>query len=160
MADTLPLHPFAAHFPIALALFVPLLGFMVAFGVLKWGWPDKTWALVIVFQLAFLISAIATARLGHQEEERVENHISHDALEEHEEMGEKLPWAAGIAFGLSLVPLIYRKKWKAGVFVSLAASAAVVIPVLLTGKSGGKLVYQEGAADAYVQPKAGKPDVD
>ncbi len=148
---TLPLHPIVVHFPIALGLISPLLIFFVWFGILKWNWPTRTWSVVVVFQLILLASSLAALKTGELDEEKVESFVSELALEEHEEMGEKMPWIFTGLLGISMLPFFFQGRKKVLMTATLIMSLASVAPIAVTGHTGGKLVYEQGAANAHLK---------
>ncbi len=146
----LPLHPIVVHFPIALGMTAPLFISIVWLGIYRWNWPVKTWSLVIILHAAMMISAFTAVKTGEMDEEKVERVVSEKALHDHEELGETIPWVFAGLLGLSALPLLITSKRKMFATLTLTMSFASLAPIVATGHSGGKLVYQEGAADAHV----------
>ena len=155
--NSLPLHPALVHIPLGLAVVLPLLGAGV---LLAWwrGWlSPRAWVLVIGLQAALLVSGIVTLQSGEREEDRVEQVVPEAAIHEHEEAAEIMVWGSGAVLGLALLPLLMRKRreslqrWSA--LGAVAGSLVVAGLAVHTGEEGGKLVYQHGAASAYVAPQ-------
>ena len=75
--------------------------------------------------------------------------VSEKVIEEHEEAGEMIPWVASGLFFISLAGFVPKNSNRfrlALVVLSLTA----IIPLADTGHTGGKLVYQYGAANAHL----------
>ena len=80
-----PLHPAVVHFPIVFMFLVPLimLGALLA---IRRGVPHRrAWSLAVAAGALFSLSAWAAVQTGESEEDRVEDAVSHAALEAHEE---------------------------------------------------------------------------
>ena len=141
----LPLHPIAVHFPIVLGALLPLIAFLVWWCIKKDIVQQKVWALVTIMALAYGASAIIAVELGEQDEEKVERIISEQVIEEHAEAGDMIPWVSGALFLVSLAGLV--KKNSHSLRLGLAVlSLVALVPLVNTGHTGGKLVYQYGAA--------------
>lgn len=139
----LPLHPIVVHFPIAIGSIMPIAMGFVIFGIRRWQWPTQTWWLVILLQGIVFASALTALKTGEMEEDHAEKKVSEQLIHEHEEWGEKVPVTAGIVFALTLLPLWIRKKSKALMMTSLVASIGLVVVLIFTGHSGGKMVYNQ-----------------
>ncbi|MFQ5483131.1 MAG: DUF2231 domain-containing protein [Nitrospinaceae bacterium] len=149
----LPLHPIAVHFPIVLGAILPLLGFLLWWAIRKEHLEPKVWILVAVLAFSYAASATVAAELGEDDEEKVEKVVAEDVIEEHEEAAEMVPWIGGTLFLLSLGGL-WRKhpdRFRLGLAV---LSLAALIPLGNAGHTGGKLVYQYGAANVHLNPEA------
>jgi len=157
--DQLLFHPKVVHLPIALAILMPLVTGGVA---LAWwrGWVDRRfWVLVLLLQAALAGSGLIAMNTGEAEEERVEEIVPERYIESHEEAAEAFVWASAIVLALMLLPLVLPQ----GPLRSAAAAAAVLGTLLVfglgyrAGEAGGRLVYEHGAAQAYVGTEAVLP---
>lgn len=144
-----PLHPAVVHLPIALALLVPLVA---AFALLasRFGFlPARSWAFAVLLQALLLGSAFVAQETGEEEEERVERVVAERHIEDHEERAEQLLIGAGLGLlviGAGLAP------GRVGALarpLGLALSLLVAALAADVGHSGGRLVYEHGAASAY-----------
>lgn len=147
----MPLHPAVVHVPVALAILMPFLtlGLLVAW----WrDWlPGRAWAIAVALQAVLVVGAVTAVQTGEAEEERVEEVVDHDLIEEHEEGAKLVVWSSGGALIVMLLPLFLpgeRRKKLAAVAAS-GATVAVMVLALGVGKAGGELVYEHGAADAH-----------
>lgn len=150
--DQLLFHPKVVHLPMALAVLMPL----VAGGVLfAWwqGWFDRrVWIMVLLLQAALVGSGFVAMNTGEAEEERVEEIVAEQYIESHEEAAEVFVWASAIVLAVMLLPLVLPE----GRFRTAAAVSALLGTLLVfglgfrAGEAGGRLVYEHGAAQAYV----------
>jgi len=146
------LHPKLVHLPLALAVLVPLFATGVTVAWWRKWLPRSTWFLVVAMQILLAGSAFAAKQTGEEEEDRVENVVSERFIEEHEEAAEVFTAAAAIVIAPFLLAAFVKKE---SVALALATTATVGSLVVLglgvnTGHSGGELVYEHGAANAYI----------
>ncbi|MBW2273984.1 MAG: hypothetical protein JRG96_11985 [Deltaproteobacteria bacterium] len=145
-----PLHPAVVHFPIALALLMPLLALLAAFAIQRDWLPSRGWAGIVLLQLLLVAFAVAAGNTGEDQEERVEKVVDEHYIEHHEEAAEIFIWIAA----LNLLPMGAGLMAGRNGAIARWASVAVALPVLAlagrVGHSGGELVYVHGAANAYV----------
>ena len=137
-----PLHPAVVHFPIVIAIFLPLVA-LAALAYIRRGVDGRrAWQPVLLLSALLALSAWTAVQTGKQQEEKVEDRVSEQAFEEHEEAGERL--------------MILSGSWgrRARVLGTVGA-VALVAAAWQSGASGGELAYQHGAAALYAQPDAG-----
>lgn len=146
-----PLHPAVVHFPVVLAMLLPAAALLGLLAVRRGTAPRTAWGYVTLVAFLLFASSFVAVRTGEQEEETVEEVVDRDAIHEHEEAGERLQLLAGISF------LVFAAGLSGGVVgrvarpVALLASLAIAGQAYLAGKGGGELVYEHGAASAYVE---------
>ncbi len=146
-----PLHPAVVHLPIALALLIPLVA-AFALVAARFGFvPTRGWAFVVLLQVLLVGSGWLANETGEDQEERVEKVVAERHIEDHEERAERMLIGAGIALlviGAGLAPgRIGDLARPLGLVLSLGVAGLAAD----VGHSGGMLVYQHGAADAYTK---------
>lgn len=150
----LPLHPALVHLPIAFALLLPLMGLVTAVAIAR-GWlPARSWALVVLVHLLLAGSAWRAEEAGHEDHERIEEIVPRDAMETHEERGERFVLLAGAALLVTAAGLLAGSPGGVARGAAVVLAAGLTVAAIKTGESGGALVYQHGAASAW-QPKSG-----
>jgi uncharacterized membrane protein len=148
-----PLHPAVVHFPIVLAFLAPLV--IVAAMWIRWrGHATRTWWPVVLVWSTLAASAFVAVQTGERDEERVEEVVAEDQIEQHEEQAELFFWVVlALLAAVMAVPLVRapsaRRYVEAG---ALAAALAMAAWMVAIGHSGGVLVYESGAARAYTDP--------
>lgn len=152
----IPLHAAAIHIPLALALVLPILSLGVLLAMWRKFLPAAAWSVVFGLQLTLAATGLVAMSTGESEEERVEHVVPHDALEEHEEWGERFARFNLLVAAIGLLPLVAFRA-RAGLRVAAYAAATLGMGASAglayqTGKAGGELVYVHGAAAAYGQP--------
>jgi hypothetical protein len=154
-----PLHPAVVHFPIVLAVLLPISAVVAVWAIRRGAAPLRAWAVPAALAVALTGSAWVALETGESEEDRVEAFVPEAAIHEHEEAAERFLLFSGVVAlvaGLGLVP------GAVGAGARLVASGGtlvVVIAAVQVGAAGGELVYEYGAAQAYTAP-AGTPAVD
>lgn len=144
-----PLHPALVHFPIVLAVLLPLVAVAALVAIRRGVQPRKAWAAVVAFGGVMWLSAFVTAKVGEADEERVEEVVAEAALETHEEAGELFGVLAGVAAVLLATGLLGGTAGRTARLVGTGATAVLVLAVYNVGRTGGELVYTHGAARAY-----------
>ena len=150
--DQLLFHPKIVHLPMALAVLMPLVAGGVAFAWWR-GWFDRrVWVIVLLLQAALAGSGFVAMNTGEAEEDRVEEIVPEQHIESHEEAAEFFVWASAIVLALMVLPLVLPE----GRLRAAAAVGAVLGTLLVfglgfrAGEAGGRLVYEHGAAQAYI----------
>jgi len=145
-----PLHPAVVHFPIVLAALLPFVALAASITIRRGASARHAWAPVMVMTFLLATSAWVAVRTGEAEEDVVERVVAESAIHEHEERAEVFfPLAAGL---LLLAAGGFLSGARGTVLRDVTAFAAVGLfgVVVWVAASGGELVYEHGAADAYV----------
>ncbi len=144
----LPIHPIIVHFPIALSFIIPLILVLVFIGTKKDLFTSKVLIIPLLLQLIVVGSGYLAMEFGEDDEEKVEKVVAEQHIEEHEEAAEFFIYSQSVVLALLLAALFLQS---VGILKPLAliASVLAIYPTILTGHSGGKLVYQYGAASAH-----------
>lgn len=145
-----PLHPAIVHFPIALVVLLPFFAIGALWAIHKGARPSRAWSIPMVVAAALTLSAFVALRTGKAQEETVERAVGERALEGHEEAAERFLILSGVLLVVSGAGLAGGVVGRAARLVSAAGAIGLVIAGVQVGDSGGKLVYQHGAASAYV----------
>ena len=155
----LPLHPVVVHFPIVLSVLLPISAIWALWAIRKGTTPRRAWSVPAAMAVALALSALAAVKTGEAQDERVERVVAEQPLESHEEAAETFLALSG---GLALLVAAGLVRGRAGGVARMlgpAGAAALVAVAVYVGHSGGKLVYQYGAASAYTDANAPKSTV-
>ena len=152
-------HALLVHFPIVLGA----LGLIPVLALALTKFRSRVAGVVCVaWFVAAMIGLGLASGAGEEAYERVEasqpplTAAEHDALEEHESLGEGAWLWALPAVGLAAITLVPRKKVQLVAGVLLIPAAAVLTGfVAVTGHTGGVLVYEHGLG--VPQRAAGSP---
>jgi hypothetical protein len=104
--------------------------------------------------VALAVSALVAVKTGEAQDERVERVVAEQPLESHEEAAETfLALSSGLAL-LVAVGLIRGRLGGLARGLGTVGAVGLVAVAAYVGHSGGKLVYQYGAANAYTGAQA------
>lgn len=145
-----PLHPAVVHLPIALATVIPALAILGIFLIHRDLAPSRSWALIVLLQAALVGSGWIALETGEEEEDRVERVVAERHIERHEERAERFVLLSAIGFLLSGPGLLPRRIGAVGRVAGTLATFAVLAAGVSVGQTGGELVYDHGAANAYL----------
>lgn len=145
-----PLHPAVVHFPIVLAVLVPISVLVALWAIRRGAEPARTWTIPLILTVVMALSGWAALETGEDQEEAVEEVVAEEPLHEHEEAGERFLLFSGVLAAVAFTGLAGGMAGAAGRIVTLAGSAVVLAAGVQVGSLGGELVYQHGAAAAYV----------
>ena len=149
-----PLQPALVHFPIVLALLAPLLAAGFFWAIQTGRFPARAWLAVVVFQALIFGSAWITAETGEEEEDRVERVVSEDPIEEHEEAAEWFIWITAVTLPFAAAGVLAGSPGTGARALTIAGTLAAAVAVARVGHTGGLLVYEHGAALAYLDGPA------
>jgi hypothetical protein len=149
-----PLHPAVVHLPLALALLSPFVALLGTFAIVRSWVPARAWTAVVLMQVLLAGSAWLALETGENEEDRVEDVVGEAPIDEHEEAAERFLAIAVAGMVVSAAGLLPGRGGNAGRLASVASGAVILAGAVAVGHSGGQLVYQHGAAQAYVQKAA------
>ena len=144
-----PLHHAIVHFPIALALIVPVVAAAAVWAIRTHRLRPAAWRGVVLLQAALVGSAWLALATGEREEERVERVVAERPIEHHEQAAERFVWLASLTLAVAGFGLLAGAPGGAARGLTLTTSLAVVAAVALAGHTGGSLTYRHGAAAAY-----------
>src|SRR5215208_4238783 len=91
-----PLHPALVHFPIVLAMLLPLIAVGALLAIRRGARPLRAWGAVTAVAAALALTSWVAVETGEREEETVEAVVPERALESHEEAAEAFMGLAGV----------------------------------------------------------------
>jgi uncharacterized membrane protein len=150
--DELLFHPRVVHLPMALAVLMPLIAGGVLFAWWRGWFQRRVWVVVLLLQAALVGSGALAMNTGEREEERVEEAVAGEHIEAHEEAADLFVWASAAVLLLMAAPLMLPegRARQAACIVAFVGTLIVFALGYKVGDAGGRLVYQHGAAEAYV----------
>jgi len=151
----IPLHPLVVHFPIVLAMLLPISVVVALWVVRKGATPRRAWAVPLTVAAALTLSAWAATETGESQEDRVERVVPRGALHGHEESAERFLVLSGVLLLVTAGGLAPGTVGRSARYVAAAGAIGLVGAAGQVGHSGGTLVYRHGAASAYTDPRAG-----
>jgi uncharacterized membrane protein len=136
-----PLHPAVVHFPIVLMTFLPLVALGALWALGRGAAPIRAWAVPVVLAGALTLSAWAALQTGQAQGERAEGVVGEQAVETHEEAGERFLLFSGIVFVLMAAGLLRGAAGRGARLVASAATVGLLVAGYQVGHSGGSIVY-------------------
>ena len=149
-----PLHPAVVHFPIVFAVLLPIAALFALWVIRRGAAPLRAWAFPLAIAVGLTGSAWVAIQTGEAEEERVEAYVAESAIHEHEEAAERLLLVAGVVTLVAGAGLLTGAFGSAARLVATVGTALVLLAGVQVGRAGGELVYEHGAAQAYVSDSA------
>jgi uncharacterized membrane protein len=153
-----PLHPALVHFPIALAVLLPLAALVALVAIRRGTSPLGAWTMVVALSGLLTVSAWLAVQSGEAQEEVVEEIVPESAIHGHEEAAERFLWLSVAALLVTTVGLTTGRAGRAGRLAGAAMAVVLLVAGVRVGDSGGELVYEHGAANAYLDGPAGAAD--
>ena len=154
-----PLHPAIVHFPIVLVFLLPIFALGALWAIRRGARPRRAWALAVAVAAALASSAFVALKTGEAQEERVEDVVAESAIHQHEEAAEAFLVLSGVVLLVTAAGLFGGVTGRSARLVATAGALGLIIAGFRVGDSGGKLVYEYGAASAYVQPSPRSADL-
>ncbi len=150
-----PLHPAVVHFPIVLAVLLPVAAIGALFLIRRAAVSSRVgWGTVTVLAVGLFAASWLAVETGERQEEAVEEVVSEPIIEGHAERAERFLVLTGVTLVLAGMGLARGRLGEAGRVVATVA-AFVLLPVgYQVGHTGGELVYRYGAAEVHVAAAA------
>lgn len=146
----IPLHPFLAHIPLVLALFMPIILGVSIFLIFKKKVPSQGWWVAVCIQLLVVIFSYIALSSGEAEEDLVANYVSKSFISKHENMAEVFSGLSVILLGVLIVTNFVEEKVAKKLRIIAALFSVVPLGMgLYTGRLGGEIAYAYGGAQAY-----------
>ncbi len=145
-----PLHPAVVHFPIVLMFLVPAVALVALWNIRRGVRVSRAWFVPVLFAGALALSAWVALETGEDQEERVERVVAEGVIDGHQEAAETFLILSAALFAVSAVGLVRGRVGATARWVATFGAVGVLAVGVRVGHSGGMLVYQHGAASAYV----------
>jgi len=152
----IPLHPLVVHFPVVLAVLLPISVLVALLLIRKGATARRVWSVPVAIATALAVSAWVATQTGESQEDRVERVVSRGALHGHEEAAERFLVLSGVLVLVAAAGLARGTVGRAARLVTAAGAVGIVVAGAQVGHSGGLLVYRHGAASAYTDPVPGR----
>jgi len=153
-----PLHPAVVHFPVVLAVLIPLVAIGALWAIRSGARPLRAWGVTTAVAAALALSAWVSVETGEDQEERVEDVVGESRLDAHAEMGQTLLFTSAGVLVIIALGLMPGKTGRAARVAGAIGTLAVAAVAVRVGHTGGQLVYKYNAASAYNTPGAAGGD--
>jgi uncharacterized membrane protein len=150
-----PIHPVIVHFPIVLAIALPIFTVVSLWTIARGKAFRGAWVLPTVLSGALTLSAFVALETGQAQEDRVESIVGEAPIHRHEEAAELFLTLSGALFLLTGAGLLGGRVGTVARYASTLGAAALVVAAIQVGGSGGDLVYRHGAGQAYLRDAGG-----
>ena len=144
-----PLHPAIVHMPMALTILVPVFAVGALIAVQRGARSLRTWGVATAMFAALSLSAWASIETGEDQEDKVKPVVPKTAFKAHEEAADQFLWLSVGVLGIAAVGLLAGRVGTGARVLATVGSGVLLVAGYNVGHSGGKLVYQHGAASAY-----------
>jgi uncharacterized membrane protein len=145
-----PLHPAIVHFPIVLVVLLPIAAILALVAIRRGIRERSAWLPVVGIAAALAASAWLAVLTGKREEGVVERVVAESAIHDHEERAEFFSWLTVAGLVLVSLGLLEDRPGRVMRGVAVVAALGASVAGYRVGHSGGELVYEHGAASAYV----------
>lgn len=145
-----PFHPVIIHFPLAITFILPVLVLVFALFIKNNKMAPKAWLIIIGLQLFTTVTGYISLESGEKEEDAVEKVVEKKFIHEHEEAAEIFVGSTVLALVIGIAAFFVKRELQFILqMVIVAISLVSCFLAYRTGKLGGELIYQHGAAAAY-----------
>lgn len=147
----MPLHPIVVHFPLVLAILLPVVILAVIWGQRRRGYGRRAWWIVTALAALLAVTSVISVKTGESDEDRVEQVVSESAIHEHEERAELFQSGAIAFLVLTLaLPVVRSPRVRTGLAAGAAGGSILLAALAIAvGHTGGTLVYEHNAAAAW-----------
>ncbi|HEX3275631.1 MAG TPA: DUF2231 domain-containing protein [Gemmatimonadales bacterium] len=143
-----PLHPALVHFPIVLAVLLPLVA-ALAFWAIRRGAPARrAWLAPLAVAAGLALSAWLAVETGEGDEDRAEAAVGQHVLEGHEEAAERFLGLSVGMLALAAAGLLGGRLGRTARGLGIVASVGLIVAVIQVGHTGGRIVYGDPATRA------------
>ena len=149
--STLPIHPMVVHFPIVLAVLLPIVGLFALWIGSATRRMGLAWFAFVGVSLMLMVSTYIAVETGEGDEEKVEKVVDNTFIETHAERAEIFIKLAAAMLVLSLVGFGPRRIGSIARGIAIVASFGIAAAAIGVGHSGGSLVFEHGAANAHIK---------
>jgi uncharacterized membrane protein len=147
-----PLHPAIVHFPVVLALLLPLFIAGGFWAMRRGASLRRAWLLPTVAAAALAGSSWLAVETGEEQGERVERVVAERALDAHEDLAEAFLTGSAVVAVIAAAGLVGGLAGRVARLATVTGSLVLAGMVVRVGHTGGELVYRYGAASAYATP--------
>jgi len=150
-----PLHPAIVHLPMALAVLIPVFAIGSLWAVKRGARPFRAWGIAVALFATLSLSSWAALETGKDADEKVESVVPESAIGIHEEAAEQFLTLSVIVLSIAAIGLFKGRVGGVARGAATVGALGLLVAGWNVGHSGGALVYQYGAASAYVADSAG-----
>jgi uncharacterized membrane protein len=152
-----PLHPAIVHFPIVLAVLLPVFVAVAIWAIRRGANPVRIWSIPLALAALLVASSFVALKTGEAEEERVESVVSEAVLHEHEEAAERFLALGGVLLLIAAAGLVHGRLGSSARLLTAAGSVALLVAGFQVGDAGGQLVYRYNAGSVYAEGTGAAP---
>jgi uncharacterized membrane protein len=144
-----PLHPAVVHFPVVLAVLIPLVAIGALWAIRSGARPMRAWGITTAVAAALALSAWVSVETGEDQGEKVEKTVGEARVDAHAEAGQLLLYTSAGVLAIIALGLMPGNAGRAARVAGAIGTLAVAGAAVRVGHSGGQLVYKYNAASAY-----------
>ena len=137
-----PLHPAIVHFPVVLALLLPLFIAGGFWAMRRGASLRRAWLLPTVAAAALAGSSWLAVETGEEQGERVERVVAERALDAHEDLAEAFLTGSAVVAVIAAAGLVGGLAGRVARLATVTGSLVLAGMVVRVGHTGGELVYK------------------